>query len=131
MFAKPVFLVFVIQAALLLCSAEARIRILERDGRAIFARWLGQEQPPVLVEIRAACGGGVCDTLARKAVSRSLSNSPPSSQNVALMTEDLRVADVLFAFLLLRSLRCWLASLSVHSRIWLMRLSVRMTFSRP
>lgn len=82
MFAKPGFLVFVIQFALLLRDTEARIWILERDGRAIFARRFGQEQPQVLAEIRAACGGGVCDTLAGKAVSRSPLNVPPSGRNL-------------------------------------------------
>jgi len=69
MFAKSGLLVVVVQAALLLCSVEARIWLLERDGRAIYARRFGQEQPEVLTEIRAACGGGVCDTLAGEAVS--------------------------------------------------------------
>ena len=69
MFTKLVFLVSVIQAALLLSGVEARIWLLERDGRVIYARRFNQEQPPVLKEIAAACGGGVCDTLAGEAVS--------------------------------------------------------------
>ena len=69
MFAKSGLLVVAIQAALLVGSIEARIWLLERDGRAIYARRFGQEQPEVLKEIAAACGGGVCDTLAGEAVS--------------------------------------------------------------
>lgn len=69
MFAKSGLLVVVTQVALLLASVEARIWLLERDGRVIYARRFGQEQPEVLREIAAACGGGVCDTLAGEAVS--------------------------------------------------------------
>ena len=77
MFAKSRVLVTVAQAALLLSTVEARTWILERDGRAIYARRFSQEQPPVLQEIRAACGGGTCDTLAGEAVSRRFSSFPP------------------------------------------------------
>lgn len=69
MFARPALLLSIIQAALLLSSVEARIRLLERDGRAVFARKFGQGQPAVLKELAAACGGGVCDALADEAVS--------------------------------------------------------------
>ena len=69
MFAKSSLLITIIQAASLLSSVEARIWILERDGRALYARRFGQEQPDVLKEIAAACGGGTCDTLAGEAVS--------------------------------------------------------------
>lgn len=69
MFARPALLVSIIQAALLLSSVEARTWLLERDGRAIFARRFGQAQPAVLKEIAAACGGGICDALADEAVS--------------------------------------------------------------
>ena len=80
MFTKSALLISIIQAASLLSSAEARIWLLERDGRAIYARRFGQEQPPVLKEIAAACGGGTCDTLAGEAVSHhfiSLLDSSP------------------------------------------------------
>ena len=70
MFARPAFFISIFQAALLLRSVEARIWLLERDGRAIFARRFGQEQPTVLKELAAACGGGICDALADEAVSR-------------------------------------------------------------
>jgi len=75
MFAKPALLISIIQAALLLGSVEARIRLLERDGRAIYARRFSQEQPEVLKEIAAACGGGTCDTLAGEAVSHHPASS--------------------------------------------------------
>ena len=71
MFASPALLISVIQVALLFGSVEARIWLLERDGRAIFARRFGQVQPAVLKEIASACGGGVCDALADEAVSHS------------------------------------------------------------
>jgi len=76
MFEKSGLLVVVIQAALLVGSVEARIWLLERDGRAIYARRFGQEQPEVLREIAAACGGGVCDTLAGEAVSHHSDTFP-------------------------------------------------------
>ena len=72
MFTRPALLITIVQAALLLGSVEARIWLLERDGRAIYARRFSQEQPLVLKEIAAACGGGVCDTLAGEAVSHHL-----------------------------------------------------------
>ena len=71
MFARSALLISIIQVALLLGSAEARIRLLERDGRAVFARKFGQDQPTVLRELAAACGDGICDALADEAVSRS------------------------------------------------------------
>jgi hypothetical protein len=79
MFTKPGLLVVVIQAALLLGSVEARIWLLERDGRAIYARRFRQEQPEVLKEIAAACGDGVCDTLADEAVSHRPNTLPLNS----------------------------------------------------
>lgn len=80
MFARPALLISVIQAALLLGSVEARIWLLEREGRAIFARRFGQVQPAVLKEIASACGGGVCDALADEAVAPLLAGQPECSQ---------------------------------------------------
>jgi len=128
MFARPALLISIIQALLLLGDVEARSWLLERDGRAIYARRFGQEQPAVLREIATACGGGICDTLAGEAVSHHLVSSfgfPPSVLNAALMIEDSGMIDVLFGFWLLRSLRYWLPSQSVRSRTWLIRSSVR------
>ena len=90
MFTKSALLISIIQAASLLSSVEARIWILERDGRAIYARRFGQEQPAVLKEIAAACGGGTCDTLAGEAVSRHLFSSlySPSTWDSTLSIED-------------------------------------------
>jgi hypothetical protein len=72
MFTKSALWISIIQVALLLSNVEARTWLLERDGRAIYARRFSQEQPPVLKEIAAACGGGTCDTLAGEAVSLHL-----------------------------------------------------------
>ena len=96
MFAKPGLLVVVVQAALLLGSVEARIWLLERDGRAIYARRFGQEQPEVLTEIRAACGGGVCDTLAGEAVSHHPNSFqlPLSTRNPASTFKYMRTIDM-------------------------------------
>ncbi|KAF9790825.1 hypothetical protein BJ322DRAFT_998818 [Thelephora terrestris] len=80
MFARAALLVSVIQAVLLLGSVEARTWILERDGRAIYARRFGQAQPDVLMEIAAACGGGICDALADEAIAPLLAVQPECSQ---------------------------------------------------
>jgi hypothetical protein len=115
MLAKSALLISIIQAALLLGSAEARIGLLERDGRAVFARKFGQQQPSVLKELAAACGGGICDTLADEAVSdRYLL---PLDSTLLLSIEDLRS-------LVFRLLRCWLPNQSVRSKTWLIRSSV-------
>lgn len=74
MFARPTFFLSLVQTTLLLCSVEARIWLLERDGRAIYGRSFGQAQPPVLRELAAACGGGVCNALAVEAVSHLASH---------------------------------------------------------
>lgn len=69
MLVKLALLISIIQAALFFDSVESRIWLLERDGRTVYARRFGQEQPAVLKEIAAACTGGICDTLAGEAVS--------------------------------------------------------------
>jgi len=55
---------------------------LERDGAAVYLypRRFSQEQPAVLQKIRAACTGGVCDTLAGQAVAPLLAVQPECSQ---------------------------------------------------
>ena len=101
MFMKPALLISIAQAALLLSSAEARIWLLERDGRAVYARRFGQEQPTVLKEIAAACGGGVCDTLAGEAVSHChllTSFYSPPTRGAAVAFRDLQMTDVWFGF---------------------------------
>lgn len=80
MFARPALLISIIQAALLLGSVEARIWLLERDGRVLFARRFGQAQPAVLKDIASACGGGVCDALADEAVAPLLAAQPECAQ---------------------------------------------------
>lgn len=107
MFAKSGLFVIVIQAVLLLSSVEARIWLLERDGRAIYARRFGQEQPEVLTEIRVACGGGTCDTLAGEAVRYHPNPSfdfLPSIRNFSLTIKHPRTIDALLGFGLFRSL---------------------------
>lgn len=70
MFSKS-FLVF---AALSLISfspsADARIQWLERDGRAVhlYPRRFGQEHPPVIDKLGAACPGQVCGVLSGAAI---------------------------------------------------------------
>ncbi|KAG8967675.1 hypothetical protein FRC03_009512 [Tulasnella sp. 419] len=64
-------------------SADARIRIIERDGRAIFPRRFGQEQCGGLFgELGSlpGCPGNVCGTLAGAAISKLLAASPVCDQ---------------------------------------------------
>ena len=63
-------------------SALGREKWLERDGAAVYLypRRLVQGQPAVLQKIRAACTGGVCDTLAGQAVTPLLAEQPECSQ---------------------------------------------------
>ena len=130
MLTRPALLISVIQAASLLSGVEARIWLLERDGRAIFARRFGQEQPAVLKEIAAACGGGTCDTLAGEAVSQYniFSFQSPPVLDSPFVDRGSKMTDVLFGFGIPRSLHCWRPSPSVRSRIWLIRLSVWVFF---
>ncbi|KAJ7125544.1 hypothetical protein C8R43DRAFT_1098860 [Mycena crocata] len=55
---------------------------LERDGRAIQLnpRRFGQNHPPVLQKLRAACGHGICAKLAGAAVTPLLAKQPECSQ---------------------------------------------------
>lgn len=99
MFARPALLISIVQAALLLGTVEARIWLLERDGRAIFARRFGQAQPEVLREIAAACGGGICEALADEAVSCSpLTRSVSLGFPLQLLTKLPRTIDELLLF---------------------------------
>ncbi|KAJ6538459.1 hypothetical protein DFH09DRAFT_1398180, partial [Mycena vulgaris] len=72
--------------ALLLISASepvlGRKRWLERGGRAIQLnpRRFGQEHPPVIDKLAAACGGGICATLAGGAITPLLAAQPECSQ---------------------------------------------------
>lgn len=83
MFAKT-NLCFLALSAFLITSEPVlgREQWLERDGRAVYLypRRFGQEQPAVLTQLRAACGGGVCDTLAGQAVTPLLAAQPECSQ---------------------------------------------------
>ncbi|KAG8711375.1 hypothetical protein FRC08_015964 [Ceratobasidium sp. 394] len=53
--------------AVLYSSAQARIRIIERDGRALWGRRFGNENPAVISEISRACDGAICGVLSGKA----------------------------------------------------------------
>ncbi|KAJ7126387.1 hypothetical protein C8R43DRAFT_1028801 [Mycena crocata] len=72
--------------ALSLISASepvlGRERWLERNGRAIQLnpRRFGQEHPPVIDKLAAACGGGICATLAGGAITPLLAAQPECSQ---------------------------------------------------
>ncbi|KAG8691408.1 hypothetical protein FRC11_004274 [Ceratobasidium sp. 423] len=70
---------FVLVAALA-CSVDARMRIIERDGRALVGRRFGQEQNPAIAELSSACNGAVCGVLAGKAVGTLLAASPECAQ---------------------------------------------------
>jgi hypothetical protein len=130
MFARPTFFLFLVQAALLLCSVEARIRLLERDGRAIYGRSFGQVQPPELRKLAAACGGGVCISLAVEAVSHLASRSVLIVLSIfpgsALTIEGLQIIDILSWTFRLHP--CCPTSRNVRSRTWLIKLSVRASF---
>lgn len=59
-----------------------RYRWMERDGKAIFLhpRRFGQENPAILQELAAACGGGICQTLAGSAISTLLAGAGECAQ---------------------------------------------------
>lgn len=62
--------------------ALGRERWLERDNRAVFLhpRRFGQENPAVLQKLGAACGGGVCATLAGQAIGTLLAGAGECAQ---------------------------------------------------
>lgn len=72
MLVKTTLQIPIVQAALLLGSVQARIWLLERDGRATYPRGLGQEQPATLRDVAAPCTGETCDTLNGEAASHHL-----------------------------------------------------------
>ncbi|KAJ1308044.1 hypothetical protein OPQ81_002111 [Rhizoctonia solani] len=61
-------------------SVDARMRTIERDGRALYGRRFGQEQNPAIAELSSACAGGTCGVLAGKAVGTLLAASPECAQ---------------------------------------------------
>lgn len=78
MFSKS-FVSFVL-LAVLSGEAQARTRIVERDGRALWGRRFGQESPAVIGQIGSACRGEVCGVLGGKAVGTLLAASPECAQ---------------------------------------------------
>ncbi|KAF9533818.1 hypothetical protein CPB83DRAFT_804757 [Crepidotus variabilis] len=76
---------FVVLALFFVSSAPVafgRELILERDGRPfyLYRRRFSQENPATLNDIRASCSGGLCDTIAGKAVSALLAGADPCAQ---------------------------------------------------
>ncbi|KAG9104832.1 hypothetical protein FRC06_008062 [Ceratobasidium sp. 370] len=78
MFSKS--LVSLALLAVLSSSAQARMRIIERDGRALWGRRFGQENPAVVADISRACDGAVCGVLGGKAIGTLLAASPECAQ---------------------------------------------------
>ncbi|KAH7341280.1 hypothetical protein B0J17DRAFT_610233 [Rhizoctonia solani] len=66
--------------SVLASSVDARMRVVERDGRALYGRRFGQEQNPAISELSSACNGAVCGVLAGKAVGTLLAASPECAQ---------------------------------------------------
>jgi hypothetical protein len=63
-------------------GAFGRTRWAERDGKPVFLhpRRFGQDHPPVIKEIAAACPGAICGTLAGGAITPLLALQPECSQ---------------------------------------------------
>ena len=82
MFSKPFLAFVVLSVAFGSEPVSARMRWLERDDRhvALYPRRFGQEHPAVLDKLSAACGNGVCATLAGGAISTLLAASPECDQ---------------------------------------------------
>ncbi|CAE6396823.1 unnamed protein product [Rhizoctonia solani] len=78
MFSKS--LVSFVLLAVLSSGVDARMRTIERDGRALYGRRFGQEQNPAISELSSACQGNVCGVLAGKAVGTLLAASPECAQ---------------------------------------------------
>ena len=62
--------------------AKSRERWLERNSKAVYfyPRRFGQEHPPVLDDLSAACPGQICGTLAGQAVSTLLGEADECAQ---------------------------------------------------
>ncbi|EUC57592.1 hypothetical protein RSOL_225930 [Rhizoctonia solani AG-3 Rhs1AP] len=78
MFSKS--LVPFVLLAVFTSSVNARMRVIERDGRALYGRRFGQEQNPAIAELSSACNGATCGVLAGKAVGTLLAASPECAQ---------------------------------------------------
>ena len=99
MFSKSFVAIAVLSLLSVTQPAFGRERWLERDNRAVFLhpRRFGQENPAVLQRLSAACGGGICPTLAGKAISTLLAAAGEcTQQDMAdeIIGEDLRLAEV-------------------------------------
>ncbi|KAF4613479.1 hypothetical protein D9613_007807 [Agrocybe pediades] len=80
MLLKPNFALLIL--AISLDQVSARLRWLERDGRAVnlYPRRFGQEQPAVIAKLGSLCPGQVCGTLAGQAITPLLAAQPECSQ---------------------------------------------------
>lgn len=78
MFSKS--LVSFVLLAVLSSGAQARIRIIERDGRALWGRRFGQENPAVAGQIGSACNGAICGVLGGRVPGVLLAASPECAQ---------------------------------------------------
>ncbi|KAF8213926.1 hypothetical protein K438DRAFT_1956019 [Mycena galopus ATCC 62051] len=84
-----IFRLAVLAIALLFASKPilGRELWLERDGQAIYPRRFGQDHPAVLTKLRAACGGGVCQTSRRRDTAKSQFNGTTQATMIALAVE--------------------------------------------
>ena len=82
MFSKSLVALAVLSVLSVTQPALGRERWLERDNRAVFLhpRRFGQENPAILQTLQAACGGGVCATLAGNAISTLLAGAGECTQ---------------------------------------------------
>lgn len=98
--------------------AFGRIRLLERNGRAIlYPRRFDQQNPQVIGQISAACpsGFGICATLSGQAIDALLANAPQCSQQD--VADDLIGQLHLFVEVCASSLVDW--SIRCEQAIWL------------
>jgi hypothetical protein len=63
-------------------GAFGRMRWAEREGKPVFLhpRRFGQDHPPVIAKIAAACPGAVCGSLSGGAITPLLARQPECSQ---------------------------------------------------
>ena len=82
--ARPLRVIALVVLSVLSLSdvAFGRIRWAERDGKPVFLhpRRLGQQYPPVIDKISAACSGAVCGKLGGGAIAPLLALQPECSQ---------------------------------------------------
>ncbi|KAL4263123.1 hypothetical protein AB1N83_005260 [Pleurotus pulmonarius] len=82
MFSKSTKFFLAFLAVSLPSMVTGREQWLERDGRAVqlYPRRFGQENPPVIAKLSAACPGQICGVLAGAAITPLLAAQPECSQ---------------------------------------------------